>query len=208
MGERALQDESGRCEEQIAVGRLGPQCLTWLAPMEKNWGVFLRSSVYSVASETIQNTNSPGRWMFELQASDKPVPLSLRALTTGKKNSFVKLSQVWSQVQALPPQIPLPSRQGGLHGAVMKWSLMPQVWRKAVQSLERPVSSWDPGLVAQGGFGQQVGRTSYLLQLSLTISYSEMREQWGGGHSQGEGRPGVVSNSAPPPSSPASFIQS
>lgn len=38
MGERALQDESGRCEEQIAVGSLGPQCLTWLAPMEKTGG--------------------------------------------------------------------------------------------------------------------------------------------------------------------------
>lgn len=96
MGERALQDESGHCGEQIAVGRLEPQFLTWLAPLETIGGGagFLRSLVYSVASETIQNTNSPRRWMSELQASDKPVPLSLRALTTGKKNSFVKLSQV------------------------------------------------------------------------------------------------------------------
>lgn len=38
MGERALQDEAGHCEEQIAVGSLGPHCLTWLAPLEKTGG--------------------------------------------------------------------------------------------------------------------------------------------------------------------------
>lgn len=208
MGERALQDEAGHCEEQIAVGSLGPHCLTWLAPLEKTGGAssevqFILWLLRQFRTQILQEDGCPN---YKLQTSLSLCPSVLWPL--GRKTHLWNSLKCEVKLQALPPQIPLPSRQGGLHGVVMKWSLMPQVWRKAVQSLERPVSSWDPGLVAQGGVGQQVGRTSYLLQLSLTISYSEMREQWGGGHSQGEGRPGVVSNSAPPPSSPASFIQS
>lgn len=108
MGERASQDESGRCGEQTAAGwlHLGTSVCNLACAIGKNWGGFLRRLVYSVASETIQDTHSPRRWMSELQASDKPVPRSLCALTTGKKNSFVKLSQVWSQASGLAPPQP------------------------------------------------------------------------------------------------------
>lgn len=44
--------------------------------------------------------------MSELPASNKHIPLSLCAFTTGKENSFRKLSEVWSRASGLAPPPP------------------------------------------------------------------------------------------------------
>ena len=56
---------------------------------------------------------------------------------------------------APPTASSLQALTGRPAGKTALWSLMPPVWRKAVQSRERSASSEDPSLVAEGEFGLQ-----------------------------------------------------
>lgn len=109
-------------------------------------GSFLRSLAYSLASEMIQNTNSPRRWMSELQASDKPAPLSLCAVTLGRKTHLWNSLKCEVKLQTLlPHHSPLPSRlrQGGLLGAVSE--------------MKSDASSVKEGCAKPGDISQQLG---------------------------------------------------
>lgn len=121
--------------------------------------------------------------MSELQASNKHGPLVPVLSPLGRKTHLPKSLKCEGKLPASlrhSPSSPQAFDRAACLVKQGKWSLMPGVWRKVVQSLGRSVSNqdgaWQPeerGVWTAGCREQE--RTLYLLRPSLTISDSEMK---------------------------------
>lgn len=159
---------------------MGPQFLTQLELFEGT-EAFL-SLVYPDFRENY-NTNSPGRWMSELQASNRHGPSVPVLLLLGRKTHLPKSLKCEGKLLASLPCLASSLQafdRAACLGKQGKWSLMPGVWRKVVQGLGRSVSNQDGASLPEGNGVWTAGwkeekRTLYLLWLSLTISDSEMK---------------------------------
>lgn len=126
------------------------------------------------------------------------------AFTVGKKNSLTKLSEAWRQASGPAPPLPL---QWGRSTGESRWN---EVWcLKCEERLSKAwkdqsatrTRTWKPeGKGVWMADPREKGRTLYLLQLSLTISDSEVKRTVRGRQSHSRGSPGEVRPSTPPPS--------